>query len=648
MNPEETNNFLKKLILLYVEDDDEARDQLSRFLGRRCGELITASSGMLGLEAFQSRRPHLVVTDIQMPKMDGLEMAAEIRRLDPNVPIIVVTAFEQTDYLMRSIDIGIDKYVTKPVNPDRLHAAMLECAGRLHTEKQLNLAARVFENSQEAIVVTDSENVIVSVNHAFTRITGYTADESLGKTPRFLSSERHDKAFYEKMWKAITSEKCWQGEIWCKRKNGEVYPEWLSITATLDDAGRVIHHIGIFSDISERRHLEEQLRQSQKMEAVGMLAGGVAHDFNNILMVIIGYCDMLKLNMRDDDVQQYKVDQVIKAANRASQLTSGLLAFSRKQIMNSQKADLNRIVADGEKFLRRIIGEDIRFSTVLADNPLNVNVDSGQITQVLVNLVTNARDSMPQGGDLTIETSIQNLDETFVRMHGYGSVGKYAVMQVSDTGRGMDEKTRLRIFEPFFTTKEIGKGTGLGMAIVYGIIKQHNGYINVYSEPEQGTLFRIYLPVISREQPDEEETAVPVSPQRGTETILVVEDDESVRNLEASILQKFGYQVITAVDGQDGIDKFKENREEIKLVVMDIIMPQKSGKQASDEIRMIQPGIRVLFTSGYPADIVQSRGEIDEGAELVMKPLNASELLAKIRNILDRQHPPEPAEGSRQ
>ncbi len=637
MQSEINGDFLKTLTVLYVEDDPDAREQLGRFLQRRIGTLITAQNGAAGLDAFGNQRPDIVITDIQMPVMDGLTMSSEIRKLDASIPIIVVTAFEQTDYLMRSIEIGMDKYVAKPVDPDRLVTALQACAARLYSEKKLRLAARVFDSSQEAIIITDADHIIISVNRAFTEVTGYSAAEALGGNPiRLLSSGKQNQAFYDTMFGEIAIRGYWRGELWNRRKNGQIYPEWLSMTTLTDGQGRITHYIGMFSDISDRKLMEEQLRQSQKMEAIGQLAGGVAHDFNNILMVITGYCDMLKMNLEYDAPHHIEIDQISKAANRAAALTSGLLTFSRKQIMNLQKNDLNQIISDAGKFLRRIIGEDIRLITTFKEKNLVVCVDGGQIAQMLMNLATNARDAMEKGGILAIETSIQELDDLFIQAYGYGSPGRYAQITVSDTGMGMDEKTRLKIFEPFFTTKVAGKGTGLGMAIVYGIIKQHNGYINVYSEPEKGTTYRIYLPVTSRDAASEAEFAVHATPQKGTETILVAEDDPAVREFEAAILKKFGYEVILAEDGCDAVRKYAENQSTIQLVLMDMIMPNKNGKQAYDEIRLLQPDIKVIFVTGYSADIVRSRGEIDEDVELVMKPINASELLNKIRSTLDK------------
>ena len=626
--------FLKSLTVLYVEDDAEARNQLGHYLEHRVKTLFTAENGASGLEIFQKEHPDIVITDIQMPVMDGLTLAHEIRKQDKTTPIIVTTAFEQTDYLMRAINIGVDKYVSKPVCTDRMLTALLECSRTLRTERQVKLGAMVFNGSQEAIVITDPSNIIISVNHAFTKITGYTEAEAVGHTPKLIASGKQNRVFYRNMWRQIQAKGYWRGMLWNKRKDGTVFPGWLSISTLTDSHGRITQRIGIFSDTSEQLHLEEQLRQSQKMDAIGQFAGGVAHDFNNILMIIIGYCDILKMSMEEDNPLHIDVEQITLAANRAATLTSGLLAFGRKQIMTPKATDLNQLVSDSSKFLRRIIGEDVYLKTTFREKNIHVCVDNGQIMQVLMNLAANARDAMEKGGLLSVETSIVEIDGNFVQAHGYGGPGKYALLSVSDTGKGMDDATRQKIFEPFFTTKIAGKGTGLGMSIVYGIIKQHNGYINVYSEPEKGSTFRLYFPVVN-EGPltSEEVAALPIA--GGSETILVVEDDPDVRKFEVSILEKFGYTVIVAENGQDAVEKFTANQKTIALVMTDMIMPQKGGKQAYDEIRKLRPDIKALFASGYPAEIVRTRCEISPETEIIMKPVSAPELLRKLREILD-------------
>ncbi|MBU5612996.1 PocR ligand-binding domain-containing protein [Geomonas azotofigens] len=389
--------------------------------------------------------------------------------------------------------------------------------------------------------------------------------------------------------------------------------------------------------LAERIHLEEQLRQSQKMEAVGQLAGGVAHDFNNILQVISGYGNMLMMEQGLAEQQRQWVDHILSSADRAAQLTKGLLAFSRKQVINLQPVDLNDIIENFRKFILRVIGEDIHLRTVTFAERLVVLADAGQLEQVLINLATNARDSMPKGGVLTIETGLQAVEAPFDHELGRAEPGSYAVVTVSDSGSGMDQETRKRIFEPFYTTKEVGKGTGLGMAIVYGIVKQHNGVINVYSEPGRGTTFRIYLPVEETARKGEGGQAEPVQPvQGGSETILLAEDDAEVRELVVSILSRYGYEVIQAVDGQDVVERFVANRDRIAMILMDMIMPKKNGKEAYDEISSLQPGVKVLYSSGYTADFIQNRGVSEDGIELIMKPVQPMELLRKVREILDR------------
>ncbi|MBT1072681.1 PocR ligand-binding domain-containing protein [Pelotalea chapellei] len=381
------------------------------------------------------------------------------------------------------------------------------------------------------------------------------------------------------------------------------------------------------------RHLEEQLRQSQKMEAVGQLAGGVAHDFNNILQVIMGYSSLLLKNLPAKDSTRQAAEQILASSEKAAQLTKGLLAFSRKQIMDPKVVNLNDIVRHVQSFLVRIIGEDIQFKAILNEADLPVRVDKGQIEQILINLATNARDAMPKGGALTIETSLQEVAAQSENedMHD----GRYACITLTDTGIGMNEETRLKIFEPFFTTKGVGKGTGLGMAIVYGIVKQHNGFMDVSSEPGLGTTFRIYFPIVETVQEMQGEQSVQLSPRKGSETILVAEDDAAVRQLVVSVLTSHGYKVIEAANGQEAIDKFIANPNGINLILMDMIMPKKNGKEAYDEISRLHPGVKVLYASGYTAEFIQDRGVHEEGIDLIMKPVLPVDLLKKVREMLD-------------
>ena len=384
----------------------------------------------------------------------------------------------------------------------------------------------------------------------------------------------------------------------------------------------------------EKAKMEAQLRQAQKMEAIGHLSGGIAHDFNNILTAMIGYGHLLLMKMAKDDPQRVYVEQILEAADRAGILTHSLLAFSRSQIINVRPVSINGLIGKVETFLKRIIGEDVELRTVLSDMDHVVMVDSGQIEQVLMNLATNARDAMPKGGTLTIETTLTEIDSSFIQSHGYGKPGSYVIVSISDTGTGMDEETSKKIFDPFFTTKELGKGTGLGLSMVYGIIKQHSGYINVYSELGRGTTFKIYLKS-ARMPAEQTKVTEEAETEGGSETILVAEDDAALRQLFENVLGESGYTVITAADGQEAITLFNANKDKIGLCMLDLIMPRMSGREVYNEIRKISPDMGVIFASGYTADKIFTEGILPEGPEIMLKPVSPRNLLKKVRKVLD-------------
>ena len=394
--------------------------------------------------------------------------------------------------------------------------------------------------------------------------------------------------------------------------------------------------VGVITDITEQKKLEDQLRQAQKMEAIGTLAGGIAHDFNNILTTIMGYGEILGMLIGKDSAFKVYIDDILVAAEKAKHLTQRLLAFSRKQVIRLDQVDLNEIIRKLDKFLIRIIGEDIEFKISLCDEDLMVMADSGQMELVLMNLATNARDAMPEGGTLSISTEnvylSEGLPDTDI------SPGHFAVVSISDTGKGMEAAIKQRIFEPFFTTKEIGKGTGLGLSIVYGIIKQHKGEITVYSEPGKGTAFRIYLKIVTGETDKNNEAPLALQQSvMGTETILLAEDNDDVRRLFCNILEGYGYTVIEAVNGEEAVAKYIENKDKIQLLLFDVIMPKKNGKEAYEEIKKINESIRVLFSSGYTSDIIEEKGMLDKGVNLIMKPDSPKLLVSRIREILDKK-----------
>ncbi|MDD2733368.1 MAG: response regulator [Desulfuromonadaceae bacterium] len=389
---------------------------------------------------------------------------------------------------------------------------------------------------------------------------------------------------------------------------------------------------------TEREKLEEQFRQTQKMEAIGQLAGGVAHDFNNILQAIFSYSHLILAKARDNEPVKHYVEELLKASNRAADLTKSLLAFSRKQEVTLTVIDISEVIKGNEAFLRRLIREDIELKVTCTGEPLTVLADRGQIEQVFMNLVTNGRDAMPNGGMLSIETQRVTLGQDFIDTHGYGTAGVYSFFSVSDSGFGMDKETQSHIFEPFFTTKEQGKGTGLGLSMAYGIIKKHDGLITVYSEPGSGTIFKIYLPLVQASAlAGEKNVQEAVSLRGGTETILVGEDDAALRRLSKNVLGHYGYQVIEAVDGQDAVDKFIEYGDSIDLVILDAIMPKKNGKMACDEMRTVRPDLQVLFVSGYAKDIFADDKALDENSVFIQKPVSPDVLLAKVREMLDKR-----------
>ncbi|MEK7196519.1 MAG: ATP-binding protein, partial [Nitrospirota bacterium] len=503
------------------------------------------------------------------------------------------------------------------------------------------LIRNILESVDEGFIIIDRDFRIIMANRAFAKEVGMLVEDIIGKHC-YDVSHHFPKPCYEAGEKCAVRRVFETGEpdtvthTHYDSKGDPVYIETKAYPLSKDESGKIMTVIEILVDITEKTKLEDQLRQSQKMEAVGQIAGGIAHDFNNILTAIIGYASITQMKMREDDPLRHNVDQVLVSAERAANLTQGLLAFSRKQISNPTLVNLNELIEKIEKFLRRVIGEDIEFQTILTDKDITVMADHGQIDQALMNLATNARDAMPKGGLLTIETGTVEIDEEYIKAHGYGKAGTYALISVTDSGIGMDEKTREKIFEPFFTTKEVGKGTGLGLSIVYGIIKQHAGYINCYSEPGKGTTFRIYLPLIKTALKEVQPVEV-IEPAGGTETILLAEDEENVRELTRIVLEEYGYKVIEAIDGEDAVNKFMENKDRIGLLLLDVIMPQKSGKEAYDRIAKIKPGIKVLFTSGYPADFIHREEITEQGLSFVSKPISPTALLKKVREVLDKR-----------
>jgi PAS domain S-box-containing protein len=490
------------------------------------------------------------------------------------------------------------------------------------------------EQSAEAVVITNTNGDIEYVNPAFTRITGYSREEVLGHNPRILKSGKHDPEFYRQLWANILKGEIWHGEIINQRKDGKLYTEEMNIAPVRGARGEVTHFIATKQDVTERKALEEQLRQAGKIEAIGRLAGGVAHDFNNLLTIINGYTDLLEEKLAPDNRASAHLKEIKDAGERAASLTRQLLAFSRRQVLTSKVLDLNAVISDLEKMLKRLIGEDIALRTIL-DRPLGrVKADPGQIEQVLMNLAVNARDAMPLGGDLTIETSNVELDETFARSHITVKPGPHVMLAVRDTGVGMTPETKARIFEPFFTTKENGKGTGLGLASVYGIVKQSGGSIWVDSELGQGTVFKVYLPSVSESPAAKVHAKTETDSASGSETILVVEDEEGVRSLVCMALGSAGYKVLETEDGESALAICANYDGPIHLLLADVVMPKMSGPMVAEKVTALRPNIKVLYMSGYTNDAIVHHGVLSHDMPFIQKPFSPGVLRKKIREVL--------------
>jgi PAS domain S-box-containing protein len=511
-------------------------------------------------------------------------------------------------------------------------AGTLERA-RLNAERQR--LSKAIQQAGESVIITDAQGAIVYVNPAFERITGYQRAEVLGRNPSLLKSGEHRGDFYQELWATITAGQVWQGRFVNRRKDGSLYTADTTIAPVCDESNGIVNYISLQRDVTRELQLKEQYHQVQKMKALGQLTAGIAHDFNNLLNIINGYAELVQLRLSPDNTVQQPLENIRTAGRRAAELVNQLLAFSSKQATQPQDLDLNSVVAEMSQMLERIVGEHIEMETKLAPDLRLVEADPTQIEQVIVNLVVNARDAMPQGGHLIIETANVVLDGEYVADHLGMWPGNYVQMTVSDTGMGMSEVVKSRIFEPFFTTKEFGEGTGLGLSTVHGIVEQSEGHIWVYSEEGCGTTFKIYLPSAAEVISDCESSKAKAVLPSGRETILLVEDDLGVRELARSILQAQGYTVLPAQDGGEALQLSASHPEDIQLLLTDLMMPRMKGMDLAGELARTQPGMRVVFMSGYSDEVAVQNGVLKPGATLLQKPFGSTALACKVRDALD-------------
>ena len=644
------------LRLLVVDDAPEHARMVEEFIRASAAwidaEVRIAVTYDEALRAFKEQTFDVACFDYLLGARNGLSLLKEIRQNGIDTPVIVLTSRGAEDVAVLAMKSGAADYLSKgnltveSLERTIRHALALhaEERQRWHAEAALRASEERFralvENSSDALLLLDADGRVKYMTPSSVRHLGWTPEQLIGRSIlEFMHPDDGERVGGRIREALDLPGKSLGGEVRFHHADGSWrIMEGVGVNRLADPAvaGIVVN----VRDITERRKLEDQLRQAQKMEAVGQLAGGVAHDFNNLLTAILGYCHLMLDEIPEGDPLRLDLLEIQAAGDRAASLTRQLLAFSRRQMLQPQVVDINLLVTQLEKLLRRLISEDVELVTALAPGLRPVTVDPASVEQILVNLAVNARDAMPTGGRLTIETANVDLDEAYAVTHVAMPAGPYVMLAVSDSGQGMDAPTRARIFEPFFTTKEQGKGSGLGLATVYGIVKQSGGYIWVYSEPGHGTSFKVYLPptaAASVARP----TAHDPAHVAGWETVLLVEDEDAVRALAREVLRRHGYVVLEARHGVDALSVAERHADAIHLLVTDVVMPHMSGRALSERLAGARPQMKTLFMSGY-TDHALLPEDLTPGGEFLQKPFTPEALAGRVRHLLDAGQVPKP------
>jgi two-component system cell cycle sensor histidine kinase/response regulator CckA len=593
----------------------------------------------------------LILADCTLPSFDGMSALTIARETCPETPFIFISGWLGEEVAIETLKSGATDYVLKN-RMSRLCPSVRRAIQEVDQKKERQRAEEALQSSQRfAQQIADaSPNLLylydvinqrnAYINHTISKITRYSMEDIHGQKLGFLVTLLHpddkDSVCEQiKQWETLEDDEVTEMEYRLKRADNDW--RWLHSSHTVfsrTPEGKPLLILGTAQDITEKKRLEEQLHHAQKMESIGTLAGGIAHDFNNLLTAIIGNAQLGLANMEDDDPVKDRLMEIEKAGKRAGELTRQLLVFSRRQRIERRLININDTIGDFLKMLHRIIGEDVEVRFLTDAGLPMVLIDPGQIEQVIMNLAVNARDAMSGGGQLIIEIHTVTLDDSYCHEHAFITPGQYVQIVFSDTGSGMDSETQQRIFEPFFTTKDVGKGTGLGLATVYGIIKQHDGFIQVYSEVGHGTTFKIYLP-ISHEAVEEILPEVQTKPVGGLETILVVEDELGLRRLAKQILSELGYTVLTAEDGEQAMEIYNASKDQIDLMLVDVIMPKMGGREVYEQLQKMGSKTPIIFMTGYSTEMFQSNFIENKGAALIQKPYSVISLGQKVREVLN-------------
>jgi two-component system, cell cycle sensor histidine kinase and response regulator CckA len=621
------------LKVLVVDDDAQMLRTITDILRLRGYSSMIAGTGHEALDITRKMKegPAVALVDLKLPDMDGIELIGRLREIAGLTEVVILTGNASVDSAVRALRENSNDYLLKPVKPEQL-VGTIERAGERWQRRRAELGMResqdrlrqIFDHVSDSLFIADASGTIIDANPAACALSG----RPLESLRSLKMSEVLPENSLERGMDVTTGAQRRESDLF-RRHDGKV----LDVRSAAFAPGVLVYTV---RDLTRQRELEDQLGQAQKMEAVGQLAGGVAHDFNNLLTVIMSYSSMLLSDAGTNQELRGDIQEISDAAGRAAALTRQLLAFSRKQVLQMRPVNVNAVVTDVEKMLRRLIGEDISLTTNLDADLAMINADPGQLEQVLINLAVNARDAMPGGGALTITTDNAELFEEHGERHLGASPGKYIMIAVTDTGTGMTKEVQQRLFEPFYTTKGVGKGTGLGLATVHGIVKQSGGDIYVYSELEHGTTFKVYFPRLTKVADVMATTSEHrMTTPRGSETILLAEDDESLRTLGARVLGALGYKVLVARTGKEALQIVADHTGAIDLIATDVVMPEMNGSQLVEKVLEARPGIRVLFMSGYTDDEVMRRGVINGQTAFLQKPFTPDLLAYKVREVLD-------------